>query len=325
MKKKLKHHIFPVVFSIICIFFAAYSMASASDDIDLDLNDAKTALNNYITETYPEIKIGSGEYNEFLSSQLVYDTDLKLKQMKHYDGMMAYASLYISDCGVESNLVEDNEALGNQSIWSVYKAYAENEKQKEEMSVSEESGDKASTDAKGYSGSKAASYAIKYALSYNTPAYPSYGGSDCTNFVSQCVKAGGKAFNYAPSYKQKAAKYDATKYWYSYHYTATSPYHQYKQSTSFMRVSDFYVYWKSKGATIINCSNKSALQKNAKIGDIVQLAKKNSSGNLVFYHSIIITDGSKNAWKYSGHTNDKKNASVSGIADTNTFRIIRIS
>ncbi|MEU1663775.1 amidase domain-containing protein [Streptomyces sparsogenes] len=44
--------------------------------------------------------------------------------------------------------------------------------------------------ALAYSGSGAAAYADKYALSPNTPAYPVF-GADCTNFVSQAVHVGG--------------------------------------------------------------------------------------------------------------------------------------
>ena len=85
-----------------------------------------------------------------------------------------------------------------------------------------------------------------------------------------------------------------------------------------MRVSDFYTYWKNHGATIISCKNKNELQSKAKKGDIVQL--KNNS----WYHSIIISRGSKGAWKYAAHDNDHKAAKISSISNKNSFRIIRI-
>ena len=51
--------------------------------------------------------------------------------------------------------------------------------------------------ASAYSTSSAISYSDKYALSINgkpiTGGYNDYGGSDCTNYVSQCVFAGGLA------------------------------------------------------------------------------------------------------------------------------------
>ena len=42
-----------------------------------------------------------------------------------------------------------------------------------------------------YYGTSAASYARKYALSPNTASYKYYSGEDCTNFISQSIKAGG--------------------------------------------------------------------------------------------------------------------------------------
>ena len=91
-----------------------------------------------------------------------------------------------------------------------------------------------------------------------------------------------------------------------------------------MRVSDFYTYWKNKGANIISCKNRTTLQDKAKLGDVVQFAKKNSSGKTVYYHTIIITGGKKGDWKYSARSNSAGDASISKIASTNTFRIIRI-
>ncbi len=41
-----------------------------------------------------------------------------------------------------------------------------------------------------YNKATAAAYAVKHAITYNTGGYRSY-GNDCTNFISQCLKAGG--------------------------------------------------------------------------------------------------------------------------------------
>lgn len=53
----------------------------------------------------------------------------------------------------------------------------------------------------GYNRKKAAEYAHKWAFSRN-PAYYDYEkiGGDCTNFVSQCLFAGGGVMNYSPTY-----------------------------------------------------------------------------------------------------------------------------
>ena len=45
-----------------------------------------------------------------------------------------------------------------------------------------------------YDGNKAANYALKYCRNYN-PYYNNYPGNDCSNFVSQCLRAGGQDFD----------------------------------------------------------------------------------------------------------------------------------
>lgn len=61
-----------------------------------------------------------------------------------------------------------------------------------------------------YDRDKAVSYARKWALSHNTmyKNYENYGG-DCTNYISQCIKAGNIPFdNFGTNVIQKW-------YWYS--------------------------------------------------------------------------------------------------------------
>ena len=134
------------------------------------------------------------------------------------------------------------------------------------------------------------------------------------------MNAGGKAFHYHPNYKNLNAVYSTTSYWYSYHYLSWQPVHQYKESTSFIRVNEFYTYWKNHGASIIECANTSTLQNKVKVGDIVQL--RNASG--AWYHSVIITSGSNGNFKYSGHSYNRQNESVYKLSSGNYFRIIRI-
>lgn len=308
--------------NVLCLLVLTLCMltvgAFAEDDSGekTSVLEARNCLNSYIQNNYPEIEIDSKEYIDFLSDQLVFDKDINLLNQDNYQEMMAYASLYVINPDSYANKKARNKIEGKE-IWSAYALVDEQEK-----AASDELSDTLAT-KQSFSSSKAISYAKKHARNPNTPAYPAY-GSDCTNFVSQCIKAGGKSFTYAPSYKTKPDKYGTTKYWYSYHYTSSNPYHRYKQSTAFMRVSDFYTYWKNKGANIISCKNRTTLQDKAKLGDVVQLAKKNSSGKTVYYHTIIITGGKKGDWKYSARSNSAVDASISKIASTNTFRIIRI-
>ncbi len=104
-----------------------------------------------------------------------------------------------------------------------------------------------------YDGSKAGNYAAKYALSYNF-SYSNYNGrgGDCTNFVSQCIYAGG-----IPT--------DAT--WK-------------KDSNAWIRVTELRNWLVKK-----RYAKEFTWQSNGKEGDLVQLY--NSSNG--WYHSLIIT------------------------------------
>ncbi|MCI5852604.1 MAG: amidase domain-containing protein [Clostridiales bacterium] len=152
-----------------------------------------------------------------------------------------------------------------------------------------------------YSVNKSVAYAQKWAKNYNDKQYKRI-NDDCTNFVSQCVVAGGKRF-VAPS------KVDVTFYeWLKgYKYTNASNmwYHKkypikkfgiskdiYCYSTSFTFVDSFYNYWKKqKGCCVYEgysgCKKGSKFQKDIKKGDIIQMYDKNEG----WHHSMIVTSG----------------------------------
>lgn len=171
-----------------------------------------------------------------------------------------------------------------------------------------------------YNASDAVSYARKWAKDRNT-AYNSY-TSDCTNFVSQAAHAGGISMKKPNTIKHGITT--TTSYWYSkkHKFTGTTGQASYEfdVSTSWIRVGDFYKYAISHGATATSYNTLSSLQNNAKPGDIVQLKKDGS-----WYHSIIITGGSKGNRTYCGHTNNWKDRSVSKLTGQSAYRIIRFN
>ena len=111
-----------------------------------------------------------------------------------------------------------------------------------------------------YSPSKAANYAYKWGMKFN-PQYANHTGQgDCTNFVSQCVHAGGKSMKKPLFLFHRRRISRTTSYWYSikrqeYHGNYGPPTH-WKESSSWTAVKDFYTYWKKHGAKIIFCSSK---------------------------------------------------------------------
>jgi hypothetical protein len=171
-----------------------------------------------------------------------------------------------------------------------------------------------------YSTSQAVAYARQWGNSRN-PIYNSY-LSDCTNFVSQCLVAGGIPME-KPTGSVPTGIYKTTDYWYSIRYEewhGNSYQYKWYESSSFVNVDELYSYLSHVGISIIESGNIDAVQNYAQPGDIVQL--KNSGGD--WYHSIIITGGTTGDRTYCGHSTNRIDYPVSSITNTTTFRIISI-
>ena len=203
-----------------------------------------------------------------------------------------------------------------------------------------------------YSPGKAVNYALnntvdsgvkqdpktKHNKGWRNPNYYS-SGHDCTNFVSQCVVAGGKSFtkpkklNLSAKGWVKGAMYtDTTSRWYNKSYTYKNGPLKRKifcYSTSFNQVGKFYKKWEkySTGKLYKKSGKKAAIAKNSelqnelKYGDIIQAA--NGDG---WYHSMIVTGGSKGNWSVTYHSTDTKNQALASrpFSSDTMFRIIRI-
>ncbi|MDR0855156.1 MAG: amidase domain-containing protein [Christensenellaceae bacterium] len=120
----------------------------------------------------------------------------------------------------------------------------------------------------GYNRQAAIEYARKYALNYN-PDYYDFGkynlGGDCTNFISQCLHAGGAPMTHRP------------EEWYYYGLNSRSP--------SWSAVEFLYRYLtapKDNGFTAVECQGLSS----AVPGDVIQL----SFDGQVFSHSLFISN-----------------------------------
>ena len=180
--------------NVLCLLVVTLCMltvgAFAEDDSGetTSVLEARNCLNSYIQNNYPEIEIDSKAYIDFLSDQLVFDKDINLLNQDNYQEMMAYASLYVINPDFYANKKARKKIEGKE-IWATYALIDEQEK-----AESEKLSDTLAT-KQSFSSSKAISYAKKHARNPNTPAYPTY-GSDCTNFVSQCIKAGGKSLHH---------------------------------------------------------------------------------------------------------------------------------
>lgn len=157
-----------------------------------------------------------------------------------------------------------------------------------------------------YNGTAASNYALDHALNYNTnyADFTPYGG-DCTNFVSQCIYAGGIPMHYGSAYTSNC--------WY---YTNLS-----NRSSSWSGVDELYDYIFSSNSQInANLSNWSSVG----YGDIIQLT--NGSGA---YHSLIITGIQYSSYGKSdllvcAHTADRRHVSLASYYSGATKRYIDI-
>lgn len=326
-------------YSVICVVSCllvifAMSIVSFADDTEENLNgstrlttfkvnrvsDAEKFIELFFKKNNVKIEIGSIEYVDYLTDLLMFEDDKNLKELPQYEDIKIYASEYLSNLNVQEAVVEKDKKFFLNKDEQDKTIDLIKEEAREEMAAEEKYDNvlNESIEPNGYNDSDAVKYAKKWAKSRNSK-YKSH-SADCTNFVSQCVKAGGKSMS-KPSSIPVGVK-DTTKYWYSVRYEEWHTNHyiyRWKESTSFIRVSDFYTYWKNKGIATASYSSKAKLQNGAKIGDVVQLKK----GDGKWFHSIIITGGSKGARKYCGHSKDRLDEPVKNISGAVSYRALK--
>ena len=170
---------------------------------------------------------------------------------------------------------------------------------------------------------KIVNYAHKYALKYN-PAYrvPD-SGSDCTNFVSQALYAGGLSMNPSSIRGTSPGTKTTTSEWYYYNSPSATKKTAYEKavavSTSWVRVADLYTYLAPHFETLTTTDTRE-VTRNLKEGYVIQ------GGPLVgrYEHSAIVTK--KNGhWAYTAHTNDRKDRAIKHYYNAyERFRLIKV-
>lgn len=130
------------------------------------------------------------------------------------------------------------------------------------------------------------SYAKKWAFGRN-PQYfnfDDYGG-DCTNFVSQCLYAGGAAMNFTPD----------TGWYYN---------SSFDRSAAWTGVEYFYNFVINNRGTGI--FGETTDLKKVRAGDVIQLFDE-----LRFHHSMLVIDVKRGVPYIASHTNDAFNKPLS--------------
>lgn len=294
-------------------------------------------LDDYLKEKGLNIKKGTCEYVAYLNDLLMFEEDEELKKLPEYEDIKVYAANYVVEIDslpvipsededvtvvkkARSKSAEIPESMRNKTIKQLVE---ESQKEDEEAEKEIENSIKKTNvqTMSTYSPSAAVSYAKKYGETHNK-AYNYFKGRNCTNFVSQAVKAGGKNMTVPSNISEQPLKYTTTSYWYNklVDEGAGIAYRKpRKYSTAWTTVADFYTYWGKKGATRTTYSSKASLQNNLRKGDIVQLYNGSK-----WHHSIIITEKINGKWYYAANSRDTKKTALSTISNATKYRIIRI-
>ncbi len=143
----------------------------------------------------------------------------------------------------------------------------------------------------GYNQTDAAAYALTYAKNPNTTKYKYYPDSDCTNFVSQAMKAGGIKYDYNGNKEYKK--------WYKY-----------SESWQWASTSRLRAYYGGYGA-------KKIRRDQLEVGDIIFFIWKHGPNR--FSHAAMVTNvevsylwGTK-YYYVSYHSRNRKNKPLEDV------------
>ncbi len=136
----------------------------------------------------------------------------------------------------------------------------------------------------------AVEYAKKWAFSFN-PNYYNFSliGGDCTNFVSQCIHAGGINMNYLPL---------------GWYYNSLND-----RAPAWTGVNDFWNFGISN--TSVGVKLKETSLSSLRVGDIIQLYNGQK-----FYHTLLVV-GIDGGIRVSAHDNNSFNIPLTSYYFTN--------
>lgn len=318
-----------------CLLIACNSTAFAASPLDnVTLGELQDELNMYFIENALNISIGSEEFLEYITSQLIEGTDEKLASLPNYPLLHAYMAEY----KIAADRIAAKEVMS--ARYNLECDYTENEAdfymhpdflnktiqdcrneatEQENKEYPDDQGIASHMQYASYNASAAIAYARKYATSPNRTDYP-YFSSDCTNFVSQCVFAGGMRMYGAP---KQIGHESTTDKWYCDLFSewhGNYEYVDYGYSTSWSVAGDFYAYWRNQCASSGSAYSSSSVLARTTAGSVIHLVSL-ETGKI--YHSIILTRKSGGTATYCAHSFDRLDKDFSTVDDSsNDFRYI---
>ncbi|MFV8830126.1 amidase domain-containing protein [Alkalihalobacterium sp. APHAB7] len=305
------------------------TLASTNVEEGKTIGQLEEILFDFFKENGLEYELNSIEFLEYANEQLLFEEDTKLAEHPYYEELRFYLAEYLYE--IEKAQVTEVDEEGSVFDITTFNLDHISEKTindiiievKEEDEAVEEEIDEFKLENPNmvspfstYSASQANGYAYKWYNSRN-PAFPSH-TLNCTNFVSQVVLAGGQRQTWG-GFTSNSIR-STTNYWYSQKRTPPSGSRQiHYESTSFIRVIDFYSYW-SKHMGTTTSSSKSTIINNARIGDVVQF-RSTRDGRWV--HSMYVHKKQNGTIYLAGNTSNVWNRNFNDISGYNSYRVIK--
>lgn len=292
----------------------------SNQNSNLTIAEIEQIFQKYLDDNNINIKIGTPEYLDYIYSQMLESKDKTLEQHPDHDLIYAYFAEYIVTAQNEALQKEKQKEKDTKDTLSIddvenkdktipeirEEALIEEKKVEAEGKRNEDINKRVRRSAgaklRGYNPSEAVRYAHRWANSFN-PKYANYDGKggDCTNFVSQCIKAGGGRETKSPA--RHVPIVPTTSYWW-----CNFPI---DVSSSWIRVKDFHSYWAPK-IPDANYKDAATVGRNGYVGDVVQIRY---AGTLTRWHTMIITKKVGNKVYLSGHSKARYDYSISNIDD----------
>lgn len=316
--------------------------ATGVDEHNITLEEIQNMLLAYFEESSITYEPGTDTYYSYILDQLLNHSDQELIKGSNYALIHAYMAEYKNTYEEYLFCVtyQDNEQIVNAILEKNACITINGESRTIQFSLTddfltqtisdlkEKNGNLIAEQRNGnnrsasyvYSGDSAAEYAIAHANQENYNInYPDYrnSGGDCTNFVSQCVLAGGIGMSGSNS---SIGVHSSSNEWYCrYINTGIFGNRRYSVSTSWIRVSDFNTYMTSVVNNKSTIATLNTLHTASEIGDVVQLADKTTGTP---YHSIIISEKDSATSYFCGHSNSRNNEDIMTYLDESNDQFI---
>lgn len=352
MAGKLKGVFMKRIFALLLVVLTVVSVTpmvamatESSNDTEygeVSLGEIQELFIAHLDDVGLSLEPGTMAYYEYIVEQLFERTDDILRSNENYDLLHAYmveykvtyedyllcqsllADEYIADT-VIADIVRTNDCVRTQdNAGNVEFSISDSFLSKTLNAIIEENANRynvaqsnmRSAKVSGYSAPDAAAYAVKWGEDRNG-IYPNYNlsGGDCTNFVSQCIYAGGIDMNGSSA---SVGTIESTSQWYCIYIKSTLGVRRYAVTTSWLRVSDFNTYLTSL-ATKSTKTSLSSLISSCSAGDVVQLADKTTGTP---YHSIIINAKDSTTAYFCGHSSNRSNEDVIDFLDDSSDKFI---